>query len=304
MQPLSRKKRWAFLLGLTCVFLIVIPIIIFYAIGYRFNNFFELIRTGGVFLSGDRSGLQVFVDGKFEKKTGFFQRSFLIPSLKPGLHELVVRKDGFLSWTKTVEVFEEKVTEVRPFVVPEKVVVENLFQYILPDGSYVVATTTADLKLIKNKVFNPEYVLANELFTATSTKIINSVFYQSKFSTSTKDNLLIKGKQAIWREDNFIHVEWLGDKNDAPYYFCLNEICGIDILIPTISKVTHFDFYPGREDLILFSLNDGIYLSEIDNRNSSQNIMPILKDEDIDFRVSGNGVIYVKKGEILSKLEL
>ena len=304
MQPLSRKKRWAYLFGLICVFLILIPIITFYAIGYRFNSFFELIRTGGIFLSGDRSGLQIYVDGEFEKKTGFFQRSFLIPNLKPGLHELVVKKDGFLSWTKTVQVFEEKVTEVYPFVVPEKVVVKKLVQYILPDGSDVLATTTADLKLIKNKILNPEYVLAKELFIATSTKMVVPFPYQAKFATSTKDELLIKDKQAIWREDNFLHVRWLGDKNDIPYYFCLNEICETDILIPTISKTTYFNFYPRREDLVLFSLNDGIYLSEIDNRNSSQNIMPVLKDQGVDFRVSNDGVIYVKKGEVVSKLEL
>jgi hypothetical protein len=63
-----------------------------------------------------------------------------------------------------------------------------------------------------------------------------------------------------------------------------------------------FDFYPGSTDLVVIAKDDGVYVSEIDNR-AWQNIQPLVLGEDLDARV-GNGNIYIYDGELIYQLLL
>ena len=65
------------------------------------------------------------------------------------------------------------------------------------------------------------------------------------------------------------------------------------ITISTASRILSFDFFPGRDDLLLLQLENGIYVSEIDDR-SPQNVMPIVSGLGYDFKVK-DGRIYIKK---------
>ncbi len=301
MNPMSKTERSLYFYGLIVVFAITIPLLISNALGYRINNLFVLEKTGGIYVSTEKSGIDVYIDGVFEKRTNIFQRSFLIPSLKKGIHNIQVSKDGFSNWEKKVKVFEEKVTEIRPFIIPQNIALADLPPFIFPDGSPVMATSTKELALIKNKIENPEHVLAKNLFTATtSPTILPQVFA----SSTPKDSLIISGKMSAWKEKNEVKIMWLGDENNIPYYFCLDEICVKNITVPFSGDIKHFAFYTGANNLLLVSLLDGIYVAEIDNRISTQNIMPFILGENLDFRISNDGSIYIKKGDKISLADI
>jgi hypothetical protein len=61
--------------------------------------------------------------------------------------------------------------------------------------------------------------------------------------------------------------------------------------------VEYFDFLPGSTDLVILGLEDGIYVSEIDDR-AWQNIQPIMTGEGLIVRVE-NGSVYVYDGELI-----
>lgn len=301
MRPMSKKKRLSYLFGLTVVFFLLLPVIILYAIGYRLGDvsWLDLESTGGIFVRTERSGVEVYVDGVIDNKTGIFQHNFLISDLEPGVHELLVRADGYNQWVKKVEVFAEKVTEINPYLVHNETILEMLSQYVLPDGSVVTATSTVELKKITNKMVNPEYFAASKLFASSSpTSIATSsrvLFASVNFNSVGKKGLVLKNKVALWQEGNDLFVEWLGDKDGAPYYFCsADEVCEIKKKIPIGNKFSHFDFYPGKNNYVLVVLSDGIYVHETDDRTSAQNKAVLIPGKNLDFRINTDGTLYVK----------
>lgn len=301
MNPLSRRKRLTYLVSLAVVFVFVIPIIIFYAIGYRLHNYVNVVKTGGIYVSTDLSGMEVYLDGTLNKTTSIFQRSFLVSGLKPGMYNVSVRKDGYWTWDKKVRVAGEKVTEIHPFTFSKNIGLAVLPEFLLSDGSPVTATSSSALKSIKNKIVNPEFKLVSSWFTATTTTVI---LPSATINLSDKKDLVVRYKMALWREKDAVHARWLGDKNDVPYYFCIDDHCPLDISVPAGSELGHFDFYPGREDLVVMAGKEGIYVSEIDNRISRQNSFLLLPGEGLDFRISPDGIFYLKKNNSLFRVEL
>ena len=82
-----------------------------------------------------------------------------------------------------------------------------------------------------------------------------------------------------------------------------DKVCDPVIQIHTQFQTLHaFDFFPGSTDLVLMTLDDGIYVIEIDNR-AWQNVQPLLKGENLNMKVE-NGQIYVYDGELIYQVIL
>jgi len=76
------------------------------------------------------------------------------------------------------------------------------------------------------------------------------------------------------------------------------RICRNNIRIDRKDKeVIMFDFFPDSTDLVVILLDDGLYVTEIDDR-AWQNVQLLYPGKDIEARVSG-GRIYVKDGQYL-----
>lgn len=285
MKPLSIKKRRFYLIVFVLLFSISIPLVILYATGYRFSGSFGLIRTGGVFVSVPESGAEAYIDGLMVKQTGIFQRNIFVQNLKPGSHDIKVVKDGFQSWSKQLQVFPKTVTEAHSFLLPEKAVLVEIPAFAADEAGLFSATSTTASSSTKltSSTQNPEYRKTLALF-----------------ATTTSPN--IKRKLLVKKIGETLHVSWTGSPDSTPYYFCVSEICQKEVIIKPTSRLLSFDFFPGRDDLLIIDLEDGIYLTEIDNR-SAQNIQTLLKGKGFDFRVD-DGVIYVKKGKDIYYISL
>lgn len=114
---MTKKKRKILFLIFLFLFLLVAPLAILYSQGYRFD--FEnrkLTQTGGLFLMAVPKGVEIYIDNKLVKKTSFFFGSALIENLLPKKHKIEVKKEGYLSWQKNLEIKEKEVTEVKNLV--------------------------------------------------------------------------------------------------------------------------------------------------------------------------------------------
>ncbi|MBI5817100.1 MAG: hypothetical protein HZB09_01605 [Candidatus Yonathbacteria bacterium] len=152
--------------------------------------------------------------------------------------------------------------------------------FVVEQASAPGATSTAATSSVKltSSVGNPEYKNILALFATTT-------------SPNIKRKLLVKNTGGA------LHISWAGSIDSTPYYFCANDICKKEILIKPRSKLISFDFFPGRDDLLIMGAADGIYVTEIDDR-STQNIQTLLKGKNLDFRID-DGVIYIKKDKNL-----
>jgi len=142
---MSKKIRLFLFLFFTVSFLILGPYIIFYSLGYKID--FEnkrIVKTGGIYLEIQPSQAEVFIDGKLRGKTGLFFNSVLISGLLPKKYEILVKKEGYHSWKKELEIEREKVTKANNiFLIKEnpqfEVLEEKVVNYFLsPDNKKIV----------------------------------------------------------------------------------------------------------------------------------------------------------------------
>jgi hypothetical protein len=150
------------------------------------------------------------------------------------------------------------------------------------------STTTKNIQ--KKPVKNVTYSEAILLF-GTSTKVT---------ATST-DILKTRRKLSVENINGILHVVWQGDQDSTPYYFCINQICKKEVIIKTGSKVRSFDFFPGRDDLLIVALTNGVYVIDIDDR-SDHNIQYLMEATNLDFRTKDGETIYVKDGKKLYRV--
>ncbi|TAL49214.1 PEGA domain-containing protein [Patescibacteria group bacterium] len=295
MKPLSRTKRRIYLIFFALVFVVSLPLVILYARGYRLtlSEALKFGRTGGFYIAATQSGAEIYIDSKLVKKTGIFQKNVLVQNLKPGSYDIKVVKDGFHTWTKTLSVFSETVTEAHPFMLPENPELVEVPPYLSDSG---MPTSTPPKASLINTLRNPEYIQAAALFSVASSK-------ETALKSGTSTEILgIQRKLSVENRDGRLYIEWLGKSADIPSYFCQYEQCKSSITLAGLSAVKVFDFYPGRGDLLIIAVSDGIYVAEMDDR-SAQNIQPLFPGKNLDFRIDGD-VIFIKQAKRMYFLSL
>ena len=118
MEPLSRKKRRIYFYTFSLVFLIVIPIVILYAQGFRFTRNWQILETGGVYVTSNESESRVYIGGELEKITGVLTRGVFKQNLKPGHYSVEVGKVGYFPSVADIVVRENFVTEFDALLIP------------------------------------------------------------------------------------------------------------------------------------------------------------------------------------------
>ena len=284
MLPLSRNKRRLYLIFFAIIFIIGTPFFIFNAKGYKLNlqDFFNVSKTGGLYISTDQSRIDISVNGEIVRKTGIIQKSIFVQNLKPGVYQINISKEGLQSWNKSLRVFPEIVTEARPFLIKSEPVLTEIPRLLIGDSSALSSTN----RNVSKK--NSEYDLINVLFLPPGLKSVSVKTATTSPYTKMLGDVLVKNSAGK------LHVLWKGEKDSTPNYFCENA-CKLEIIVNTVSKVLSFDFFPGRNDLLILSVEDGIFVSEIDDR-SSQNVQKVVSGFGYDFRIKDGKEIYLKKG--------
>jgi len=291
MSPLTLKKRRLYFLLFFVVFLLAIPVLLLYTSGYRIGNDLTLVKTGGVFVSAPVSGAEIYINNKLEKTTNIIQKNFFAQNLKPGTYFIFIYKDGYWPWSKELKVHEQLVSEAHSFLVPREPKLEEITKMIVKeDGS-----------LSKDK--NPVYADVLAIFsTKLSTTTIDKLTTESGAATST----VTRNKVTLIRESDAIYAKWLGNLGEAPSAFCdeYKRQCAEKITVfSSPTKIKTFDFYPGRNDVIVIARKNGIYAVETDTRKI-QNFALVYAGGDPDFRIGSDGNFYVKDGPTIYKVTL
>ncbi len=333
MKPLSHKSRTLSFLLLSVVFIVVAPILAVYSQGYRITNLddaLKFVKTGGIFVhSENMSNTEVYLDGEFVKNSGVLIRNTFIQDLRPlKEYKVEVRKEGYHNYEKTVMVYPSLVNEITILMLPNVIDKREIMEFIDSEGN---ATSTSPKKVATNQTpifkLNSEYVDLEKLFkdatstkesvvlqkitqgvkdgaiskstsTATTTKKIPEYFEKLGITDPDKlKNLITTGDEVAWLDAGNILINWIGKRESIPYYYCLvlEEECRDSIKLDWKNEIKRFDFLPGRSDVWVVLVNDGIYAVEIDDR-STRNIQPIYVGKNLDFRINSNDRIVVKDG--------
>lgn len=291
---MSLRKRRIYFWVLCILFIFVIPPIMLYTSGYRLGPGFTFVETGGMYIYAPEPGSVIYIDGKERHQTSILGRDWFVQDITPGTYTVLIAKDGFWPWIKEVKVTERQVAEAIAFLIPKEPDIEIIPKTL--EEKIGTATTT------KN---NPEYIEALALFTekkktnastnTTPTSATTSLPVPEKFSPY--------GRVGLTREENRILAHWMKNMNNLPNYFCRDTACVSPVVaFSSIIPIRSFDFYPGRDDVLLVAVQDGIFAIEIDARKT-QNFQPIYKGTAPDFRFGDIGFI-IQDGETLARITL
>ncbi len=289
MEHMSLIKRRLYFYSFCVIFLVLIPVLIFYANGYRFTKDWGVSETGGIYVYASESNAVISLNGIQKAQSGIFQRGVLLDGLKEGKYEVTVSKDGFSSWEKNLEVKDGYVSEGHPFLIPTSTEVIAVSEF--------ATSSTSSSTQIKNQ----EYANALLLF--------SKQIPQKTVATSSPygENSIRNGNLVISQKGSSIFALWLGDTSSMPYFFCNAVLCDANTsatstIYMNATSLSHLEFLPGRNDVILVSSPLGIEAVESDTK-TPQNIVLIYPTQMADFRVSGN-TLYIKEGSKISKMDL
>lgn len=112
-----KTRRRLFYLSVA-IFVVVTPIILLYAAGYRLGEDWSLSKTGGIYIHSPLSGSEIYINNALEKTTNLLQSGVFISNLKPGSYEMLVAKEDYWPWQKKLAVRSELVTEANAFLIP------------------------------------------------------------------------------------------------------------------------------------------------------------------------------------------
>lgn len=374
IKNLSHEKRQRFFIFLVLVFIVVLPMFIFYTTGYRIdfgNDEQTIVSTGGIYVTTDNLEVDVYLDANRVDRPRLFRNAYYIQNIAEGDHRIVVQHPGLYTWVKVLPIYPHLVSEVAAFNMPRQPQLRPVTEYITTTGIavyegeastsplFVTATATQPYLFVEQirparYVENEEYVYVASLF-GTSTPERRSVFEEwwsgvDRFGFATATNSKISSTTEVVVErnnlrlierDNELYARWIGQSDSIPYYFCLvdgdatttaerygvhvaesveqhristttpliiggNRVCRQEIRIDRKWQDIYFyDFFPDNPDLVLLQLDDGLYVTEIDDR-AWQNTQLIYPGNDI-LVVVENGIIYVKDDdyyfEVVTEIE-
>ncbi|MBU1104277.1 PEGA domain-containing protein [Candidatus Parcubacteria bacterium] len=118
---------------------------VMYSQGYRLNfnkKEVTVLQTGILSVRSNPEGAKVYLDGKVITAT-----NSTISSLAPATYKLEVTKDGFTSWGKQVQVYNDKVTDITALLISKSPRIEPLTTFgvsafsVSNDGSKIAYAT-------------------------------------------------------------------------------------------------------------------------------------------------------------------
>jgi hypothetical protein len=381
MEPqiklLSYRKRQSFFWLLLTIFLVSLPIFIFYTSGYRLsfeNEETTIVTTGGIYITTGNLEVDVYLDEEQVDRPRLFRSAYYIQNIEKGSHRLVVQGEGLNTWVKELPVDSYIVTEVAAFNMPvipqvrpipkfrtatgvgifiEKSTSTNLFTQGTTTEAFLVTTNTATSTLIANA----EYTFVESLFaeaasssatsTATIADRIETQIERFQFATgtvpiaTTTEEFIERNNMRIVQRDDELYAKWVGSLNTVPYYFCVfdgasstiatrygnhvslqidlqrqstttplwftnNRACRSEVKLDRKwQTVEDFYFFPDATDLVIMKLEDGLYVTEIDDR-AWQNTQVIYAGENFEVVVTNDAIYILEDGryfEVLTTIE-
>ncbi len=116
---MTLRKRRIMLAFCSLIFLIVAPFLLLYSLGYRLDRNFKIGRIGGLYVSAPMAEAEIFVKENLEKTTNILQSGLFLQNLSEGAYPIIVVKDGYWPWIKTLNIKEGLVAEARAFLIPQ-----------------------------------------------------------------------------------------------------------------------------------------------------------------------------------------
>ena len=379
IRAMSYRSRSIFFYVLLVIFLISLPVFIFYTSGYRLDFGDEkttIFTTGGMYITSDNLEVDVYLDTEQVQRPRLFRSAYYIQNIEVGIHKVVVQQPGLHTWVKQLPVDSYIVTEAAAFNMPILPHIRPIAPFVNANGQqtffqeststdlFPKATTTEDFLVFSipkrastTLTASSEYEYVVSLFattTATSSTIISRLeegIERFKFATTTAAVPVAtatvplvyveQGNMRLVERGDEIVATWVGSASSIPHYFCAVDtasssiatrfgnhfaeqieaqrtsttsplifdnarVCRTEIRIDRKwQDILYYEFFPNSTDLVVLQLQDGLYVTEIDDR-SWQNTQLVYPGDNFRAVVTDTNIYIEEDGryfELLTRLE-
>ena len=184
---MTKKTRLIILIVCVACFFIIAPLLVFYSMGYRFDfKKIKVTETGGIYVRSFPAADEIIIDGGIKEKPGIFSNSIFVQSLMPYEHSVLVKKNGYYDYSKTISVVEEQVTKL-----------ENILLF----------KTNIQFEIAKNTTISP--FINHDKFIIKNNNLYYSTDKQnSSLTTLQKATPIIKKLVTFTQQNN--SIIWLG----------------------------------------------------------------------------------------------
>lgn len=277
MEPLSPHVRRLYLYASIVLFMILLPLVIFYADGWRYKRGFGLVRTGGIFISVPYTGAQVTLNSEPIGESGFLERSFYVDNLAPSSYIIKVERDGSRPWERLLVVEPQLVTDARALLLPTELQV------------LMIATSTTASDETVREVSLATLRSYEQAFSATSTLATSTASSTVPVDESDGIGLFIR--------DGDLFAVWMEKEALPPSIFCGRpSFCNPEITIErSEGEVNHAFFY--NRGIVFSTKEGGVFFVEPDIRPTALNIK-LFTGKKAEVRLLGEALI-VKDGSTL-----
>src|SRR3989344_2457381 len=261
---MKRNSRRIIFTACVVSFLLFIPYIVLYSLGYRVNiASLSIVATGGIYVHALPENANVTIDGAIQDTTGLFSNAFFVQNLVPGPHTVSIAKDGYFDYQKTLPVAENQVTKLEHVVLFKKTPAFSILQDDInlvagsPDGTLIISAATTT----KNVILS----------------IYNTTTADPKLLTLAIANATT-GK-AIWSADSKNVVLVISGN-----YYLVNATAATPkaTLLPYLENTSHISFDSQNSSVIFYVKNKNLYSDAVDLNQA----MPLFS----------NALAYVKNG--------
>jgi len=282
---MNKKSRFIILAICVALFLVISPYIVMYSMGYRINfETWKVTATGGIYVRTYPQADAIIIDSKISKKPGMFANSVFVQDLMPRQHSVLVKKEGYFDYTKTLQVQEKEVSKIENVTLfKNNIVYSNLIEgvesfSVSPDKKNVLVETssTKALNFLYFNVSSPEnrksYSLPLQFTTVLETKW-----------SDDSNKALIKTQNSV--STAYYLLDFSKDKQSTaslPY---------LDVYAKEIS------FNPQDSSQIFYIKNKTLY--SVKNNKSSAIIKNL-----IAYKVNNGNILWISSDGLLAKSDM
>ena len=291
------KKKFRLILLIFCaiLFLLIAPLVLFYSQGYRFDfDEKKFVGTGGLYIKVSNTSAEIYLNGKFIKKTGFLSNIALIKNLLPKKHDIEIRKIDFWSWKKSLSIEEQKVTKIENVLlikkgIPFSVLTQDLEDFLVSqDGK----------KTLLKKITEEENWSLEELSLENGIK--REILTEEDLAKLTQ----LPAEITDWKWDSQKNRVLLQiTSGEKISYFLLDYIPQIPVLskIDFLNEKTeNISFNPKNNDEFFYLKDQIMFKKDLqDNANTEQAFLNNL----VTFKITEDNIIWLSTSGFLFKTD-
>ena len=341
---MARRQRRVLLGTATALFALIAVPVLLYAQGYRFSSGFTLTKTGGLYVSAGAAEARIYLNNRLRKETGLLQRGLFVQNLAPATYSVLVSKEEFWPWQKTLQVQEQHVAEAKAFLVPREpqgiVLVNGNYEafFASPNGKTVLLIENANSR--KKAVFY--HPAANRFLNEADAATTRALAYQSELRLLDWQDSIVrlaheKGlvqasvqetvvearvtgrapaatstRQEYWTYHDRERI-WLDQAANAIWVEWLDSTSTLpyylqaprELVFQSSFPIRAIHFFPQRRDVIVMAVSNGIFALELDNRGDGRMLQPVYKGNAPLFARIGNEMaLYVLDNGSLMRIAL